>query len=83
MASFRAQLSPKEECALRRIVLGLSDVELGGEHVRRLIALGLVEVRHGSPIVTEAGVMRYRELPQYPAARSATPRSLKSRILPF
>jgi hypothetical protein len=84
MAGIRAQLSPKEEATLRRIVLGVSDdQELHVEDAMRLNALGLIRTVDGKSFVTEAGMNRYRDLSQQTAPKPPPRRRLKSRSLPF
>ncbi|MBV8413287.1 MAG: hypothetical protein JOY64_37085 [Alphaproteobacteria bacterium] len=83
MATSRALLSPNEEAALRRIVLGALREDLRQEHLRRLIALELVKTVNDELSVTEAGMNRYRDLPQPSLPKPPIPRRLKSRTLPF
>jgi hypothetical protein len=84
MATFLAQLSPREESTFRRIVLGVPGTELRTEDVSRLAALGLVKVADNVLIVTDAGMIRYRGEPQSPLAKPPPrPRRLKWRSLPF
>jgi hypothetical protein len=83
MAGLRVQLSPKEECTLRRIVLGMSGKdELRARYLKRLIALDLVRIVDRDLTVTQAGMDRYREVPQrfMPAP---TRRRANTRFLPF
>ena len=78
MSSFRA-LSPNEETTLRRIVLGTSNPEgLRDADVRRLMVLGLIEIRDGRQIVTEAGMGRYHK-PPATTPDHPKPRQVKSR----
>jgi hypothetical protein len=83
MASFHAQLSPKEQAAFRRIGLGASNAEeFRAEDIRRLIALGLVEWVDGDLTLSEPGRDRYRDLPRQSTSNPRR-RRLKSRSLPF
>ena len=77
MASSRALLSPHEECALRRIILGVPGAELRAEHLRRLIALDLVNMVNDELIVTEAGMHRCRDLPRLPVQAPRRPPALE------
>jgi hypothetical protein len=82
MASFRALLSPNEESALRRIVLGAPSGELRADHLRRLITLDLVKLVNNELFVTEAGMDRYRDLPKMPVSKPPGPPRMRSRTLP-
>ena len=63
MSGFRAQLSPHEEVALRRVALGAVD-GLAPEHVQRLQHLQLIEADGSAWRLTALGRQRLKALPQ-------------------
>jgi hypothetical protein len=78
MASFDAQLNPKEKATLHRIASGTSGLkEFRLDDVRRLTALGLLTSVAGGLYATEAGLTRH----QSPPPKLAKPRRL-NRISP-
>jgi hypothetical protein len=57
--ALRAQLSPKEEVALRKIAQGIArQTEIRAEEVRRLQNFGFVEIDEAGPRLTPLGVQR-------------------------
>ncbi|WP_428661210.1 hypothetical protein [Reyranella sp.] len=55
----RAQLSPNEETALRKIALGAMDRDyISLPHLEHLVALALIEARDGKWRLTQMGAAR-------------------------
>ena len=78
MASIQEPLTSREETTLRKIVIGDPNVKrVRDADIMRLVAMGLVEMN-----VTDAGLERYRGLPQ-PTEMPPARRRPKSRGTPF
>jgi hypothetical protein len=75
----RAQLSPNEETALRKIAVGSMDRDdISPAHLKQLFALELIEARDGIWRLTERGAARliasgHRHSATEPTASQASP----------